>query len=110
MAEHIKQQVAISPMAERVIQHSLDLGIEKKLDESSRDPSDTSIRETSIANEILQKIATNDDAQSTMSAQGSNTNFGFFPVPKNCRVSPTKPFKLNLATNILFGFASTFTV
>lgn len=37
-------------------------------------------------------------------------NFGFLPIPKNCRVSPTKPFKFNLAINLLFGFASTFTV
>lgn len=51
------------------------------------------------------------DASSTLSTEAeTKVNFGFLPIPKNCRVSPTKPFHFNLAINILFGFASTFTV
>jgi hypothetical protein len=52
----------------------------------------------------------NDDTVSTLSSKEHHVNFGFLPIPKNCRVSQTKPFKFNLAVNLLFGFASTFTV
>jgi hypothetical protein len=60
------------------------------------------------ANEDLEQRVTPVSATST--APESTVNFGFLPVPTNCRVSPTKPYKLNLAINILFAFASTFTV
>ena len=50
------------------------------------------------------------NASSTLSVAETKVNFGFLPIPKNCQVSETKPFKFNLAINILFGFASTFTV
>lgn len=50
------------------------------------------------------------NAISTLSNEETKVNFGFLPIPKNCRVSASKPFKFNLAINILFGFASTFTV
>ena len=51
------------------------------------------------------------DTSSTLSTEPeTKVNFGFLPIPKNCRVSPTKPFHFNLAINLLFGFASTFTV
>ena len=50
------------------------------------------------------------ETESTTEEEVCKRNFGFLPIPKNCRVSPTKPFKFNLAINILFGFASTFTV
>jgi hypothetical protein len=51
-----------------------------------------------------------DDAISTLSKKESKVNFGFLPIPARCRITPTRPFKFNLAINILFGFASTFTV
>ena len=102
-----EEEVAESPVAEGVIQHSL-FAEEKRQDNLG--DSSTSLRKIdSIANEQLKELG-NDDARSTTSVQGSKTNFGFLLVPKNCRVSPTKPYHLNLATNILFGFASTFTV
>jgi hypothetical protein len=50
------------------------------------------------------------ESESTAEEEFCKRNFGFLPIPKNCRVSPTKPFKFNLAINLLFGFASTFTV
>jgi hypothetical protein len=50
------------------------------------------------------------EIESTAEEEFCKLNFGFLPIPKNCRVSPTKPFKFNLAINLLFGFASTFTV
>jgi hypothetical protein len=49
-------------------------------------------------------------ALSIFSIEETKVNFGFLPIPKNCRVGATKPFKFNLAINILFGLASTFTV
>jgi hypothetical protein len=69
-------------------------------------------------NEALSKVAGNterleapeDKAVSILSGKETKVNFGFLPIPKNCRVSQTKPFKFNLAINLLFGFASTFTV
>jgi len=69
----------------------------------------TSHHEPGVADEKIQAVK-NDDVQSTLSLEESKTNFWILPVPKNCRVSPTKPYHFNLATNILFGFASTFTV
>ena len=61
---------------------------------------------------VDEKVETTvNDAASTLSTEPeTKVNFGFLPIPKNCRVSPTKPFHFNLAINLLFGFASTFTV
>jgi hypothetical protein len=108
MTERKDEQTVISPLAEGVIQHSPE--IEEKPSEGPEGTVTHSLGETSIANEKLEELAATDDTQSIMSLQGSKTNFGFLPVPERCRVSPTKPYKFNLATNILFGFASTFTV
>jgi hypothetical protein len=64
---------------------------------------------SSDANE--EKVASpEDDAISTLSTKETKVNFGFLPIPKRCRITPTHPFKFNLAINILFGFASTSTV
>jgi hypothetical protein len=54
--------------------------------------------------------ASDHDTLHAQSAPETKVNFGFLPVPRNCRITPTKPFKFNLAINILFGFACTFTV
>ena len=63
----------------------------------------------SPVDEKVETTVTN--AASTLSTEPeTKVNFGFLPIPKNCRVSPTKPFHFNLAINLLFGFASTFTV
>ena len=50
------------------------------------------------------------DTISILSVAETKANFGFLPIPKNCRISATKPFKFNLAINILFGIATAFTV
>jgi hypothetical protein len=71
---------------------------------SGRDPPKLSPMDEKVESSV-------NDAASTLSTEPeTKVNFGFLPVPKNCRVSPTKPFHFNLAINLLFGFASTFTV
>ena len=88
--------------AQRVVSFTMEID-EKIADiQSSRDS------KTCGEDEELASIENN--AISTLSAEETKVNFGFLPIPKNCRVSATKPFKFNLAINILFGFASTFTV
>ncbi|KAJ7914289.1 major facilitator superfamily domain-containing protein [Mycena leptocephala] len=37
-------------------------------------------------------------------------DFGFLPIPRRLRYDPEKPFRFGLVLNVLFGFASTFTV
>ncbi|KAF7357363.1 putative transporter YgaY [Mycena sanguinolenta] len=37
-------------------------------------------------------------------------DFGFLPIPRRLRYDPQKPFHFGLLLNVLFGFASTFTV
>ncbi|KAF7357362.1 putative transporter YgaY [Mycena sanguinolenta] len=37
-------------------------------------------------------------------------DFGFLPIPQRLRYNPQKPFHFGLLLNVLFGFASTFTV
>ena len=56
------------------------------------------------------EISVNDAASTLSTEPETKVNFGFLPIPKNCRVSPMKPFHFNLAINLLFGFASMFTV
>jgi hypothetical protein len=60
---------------------------------------------------IEEKLAESENNSDLVASTAEiKTNFGFLPIPKNCRISPTKPFNFNLGINILFGFACTFTV
>lgn len=107
MAHEIREdRAAISTIDDGAPLHSPE--VNEKISERSGSECNLSVAQSPEVK--IEKLEENDDAASTLSVQGSKVNFGFLPVPKNCRVSPTKPYKLNLATNILFGFASTFTV
>ena len=77
---------------------SLTIEIDEKIaDPAARDS------ETGGGDEKL--ASAENDTISILSVAETKVNFGFLPIPKNCRVSATKPFKFNLAINILFGFA-----
>jgi len=107
MAHEIREdRAAISAIDAGVPLYSPE--VNEKISENSGSECNSSAAQSSEVK--IEKLEENGDAISTLSKQRSKVNFGFLPVPKNCRVSPTKPYKLNLATNMLFGFASTFTV
>ena len=44
------------------------------------------------------------------SATATKYDFGFLLIPRPLRHDPKKPFRFGLVLNVLFGFASTFTV
>ena len=104
MAQNKPEEVAKSTIDEGVIQPSLEIpekvatGKDNTAPESAGDVPEGKI------------VPVDDDAVSTLSTRETKVNFGFLPIPARCRITPTKPFKFNLAINILFGFASTFTV
>jgi len=104
MAQNKPDEVAKSTVDEGVVQPSLE--IREKVD------SGTDITVPESAGDIPEGKfgGVEDDAISTISTRETKVNFGFLPIPARCRITPTKPFKFNLAINILFGFASTFTV
>jgi hypothetical protein len=104
MTDREKLQIVPSPAAEGVSLQSVE--IVSKNDENTAEnklPPDPEGNDEKIA-------APEDDELSTISTKGTKVNFGFLPIPKRCRITPTHPFKFNLTINILFGFASTFTV
>jgi hypothetical protein len=85
-----------------------DIPIENNADANL--PESTSQEAGVVAEKIASSEVANRETLSDPEPEETKVNFGFLPVPKSCRVSPTKPFKFNLAINLLFGFASTFTV
>lgn len=103
MAQNKPDEVAKSTIDEGVIQPSLEIP-EKPVGGDKLAPVLTG---TGPEEKV---VPVENDAVSTLSARETKLNFGFLPIPMRCRITPTRPFKFNLAINILFGFASTFTV
>ena len=105
-------------MTERKLEHSPDSAADVKIPQIEPKISQTAADTLAIESiEKSEETGTTgkleipeNDAISILSTKESKVNFGFLPVPRNCRVSETKPFKFNLTINILFGLASTFTV
>jgi hypothetical protein len=106
MTDREKLQIVLpSPVAEGVPSQSLEIApkIDKKTAENKSSPDHTDGNDEKIA-------VPDDDDDDGISTKETKVNFGFLPIPKRCRITPTHPFKFNLTINILFGFASTFTV
>jgi hypothetical protein len=89
------------------------------IDQGLVPPAEEKLSDTDVDSSEVPTPSGTDEKSSPVGSETESTteveefckrNFGFLPIPKNCRVSPTKPFKFNLAINLLFGFASTFTV
>jgi hypothetical protein len=106
MTDREKLQIVPSLVAEGVSSQSLEIASEndEKTAENKSPPDHPDGNDEKIA------VPDDDDGISTISIKETKVNFGFLPIPKRCRITPTHPFKFNLTINILFGFASTFTV
>jgi hypothetical protein len=107
MTDREKLQIVPSPVAEGVPSQSLEIAPknDEKTAENKSPPDHPDGNDEKIAGPN-----DDDDCISTISTKETKVNFGFLPIPKRCRITPTHPFKFNLTINILFGFASTFTV
>jgi hypothetical protein len=105
MTQNKSVQVSKSTIDEGVIQPSLEIP-----EKSAAAVEDNPAPDSTGAVPEVKLSPVDDDAISTLSSKETKVNFGFLPIPRRCRITPTKPFKFNLAINILFGFASTFTV
>src|SRR5271154_6368317 len=101
MAHNKPDEVAKSTIDEGVIQASLEIT------EKPTTQNNTALDLTGTVPGVT-LVSVDDDTISTLSTRETKVNFGFLPIPARCRITPTKPFKFNLAINILFGFASTF--
>jgi hypothetical protein len=103
MTQNKSVQVSKSPIDEGVIQPSPEIPEKSAVQDNPAPDSTGAVPEVKLS-------PVDEDAISTLSSKETKVNFGFLPIPRRCRITPTKPFKFNLAINILFGFASTFTV
>jgi hypothetical protein len=105
MTDREKLQIVPSSVAEGVSFQSLEIAAktEENTTENKSPPDHPNRNDEKVA-------VPEDDELSTISTKETKVNFGFLPIPKRCRITPTHPFKFNLTINILFGFASTFTV
>jgi hypothetical protein len=103
MVQNKPEEVAKSTIDEGVIQPSLEIPEKSAAPDNATPDLTGDVPEGKFA-------PVEDDAISTLSTRETKVNFGFLPIPARCRITPTRPFKFNLAINILFGFASTFTV